>query len=417
MKLITSQQLKNLGRRNVSELKEKKQSAAIEVAKKAYDLTKNQITDSKELEKVDAILHALQNDVEGDERIKIQGFRNLIQPSNQHLLNWLAKFKDNYLSHAIFSNVEKVLDDGMLKPAEMILREGRDVDFEGGGFTQRAQARLPNLEESEVQELKHCLLTEEEKERLMTLEKTLDFSKAKDLLNQFKKISKDFVDAETVKAMRSFEGKLELLKEDPLLKDYVEYHELKRKQRGIFLRMRDKLDFSQEKKTTFYPIAHQKFEEIVGRLCIKYGCTPKAVKIAFDHKLPQEERIDFYLFKKFKKGGYSDDDLRAARAWMLDNQKLNPEIRMGCNTIYWHYGDVVVLKGGNENISAQQGEEATMKAPWQNEGKFYTINLQSDPDVIILGPKEILKKYADKYPQKIVYVENLTPEQKIYFGT
>lgn len=159
----------------------------------------------------------------------------------------------------------------------------------------------------------------------------------------------------------------------------------------------------------------QAFDQIVEELCIKHNCTEKAIRIAFDAKLPPEDRIDVYLYTKFKKGGYANEDLTAIRGSVLKNQKLNPEIRMGLDSIYWRYGTVVILKGGGkENVREKKGDEAIMQAPWQDEGKFFAIDLKSDPDVIILGPKEILKKFADEYPKKIVYVEDLTDEQRGY---
>lgn len=249
----------NLKGRSVQEIKEAKQKAAIGVAEKAYEIAKHQIADPKELEKVDGFLHVLEKDVEGEDKVKIQGFRNLIKSTSQVMSNWLAKYKDNYLSHAISANVETILHEGMLKPAEMAFREGGKINFEAGTFEQRVTVQIPALTEDDVDRLRDSLLTDNEKEQLKRLEKELDIPRAKELMKEFTSIAGQYiqaVDEENIREMKANKKKLQDLKDQPILTDYVQYRDLRRKQRGISLKMRDKLDLWQEKKLCIFFAKH-----------------------------------------------------------------------------------------------------------------------------------------------------------------
>ncbi|PJD95967.1 MAG: hypothetical protein CK425_07425 [Parachlamydia sp.] len=82
--------------------------------------------------------------------------------------------------------------------------------------------------------------------------------------------------------------------------------------------------------------------------------------IALDEAVAPDEKIDGYLAKKYAKG-YPRNVLYEARQHHLQHNKLNPEIRMSTDTIFWGYGDIIFLKKKDPAlIYRQEGLEAVL---------------------------------------------------------
>jgi hypothetical protein len=199
----------------------------------------------------------------------------------------------------------------------------------------------------------------------------------------------------------------------PDLQNYLEVSNLKRKEVGL------RALFSLGKKMDIWPPPDSHFStlenynEYIDQLAQKYNCGKREVIIAFDQTQPKEKRIDTYFRKKVQKGSHELNKLEQRRAKLLFTDKLNPEIRMSENQILWPYGDVVILKS-KENTAVNftdERHEAYLQSPIGGED-FYTINLKESNDLIILGPKAVLEPFKAEYGNKIVYIEDLSLEQR-----
>lgn len=210
---------------------------------------------------------------------------------------------------------------------------------------------------------------------------------------------------------------IEKAKNDQDIQWYLESLELQRKQSGLrslFSLHANKLE--SERKVIYYSEIRAKLNDVIKPMTEKYQCTEREIIIAFDEGQELEKRLDTYLRKKMRKGVY-EDDLTKLRSEILKQRKLNPEIRMMQNAIAWAYGEVVFLFGNEEkNIrTVCSTGEATMRSPLAGEA-FHSFSLEDNSDVLILGPRNQLQPFKDKYGDKIVYLEDLTYSQKKFFN-
>lgn len=390
----------------------------------------------------------------------LEDLRSLGQ-RNWVLVGWWRQFHDNFLSHTVRNKAEEVLQSGIVKPAEMVLRSGEPVDYEvtcplfvnhGRGI-----ARLPKLNEEELKSLEKCLFSEKDKARLSELQnaytlecqqgknKYKEFSIAKQKIhNQSTKLpvkgpmtlmnicyaakEKNVRDEKewdskknTLDATRLFELRNQI-EQDKDVQLYLELVELKRKQAGLraLFQVNDKLSIEQtEPKMLDY--MEEKIKPIIEKLAQQYNCNVREILIAFDQAQPEGKKLDDYLRKKMSKLSKDDMDgflnrqsLSDLRAKVLKNGKLSAHIRMSRNCILSDYGPVSILIGGdtskiNSLILDERFSftEAVMRSPIEGEN-FYAIDLMNTENLLILGPREILKKYKESYGDKIVYNEELS---------
>lgn len=340
-------------------------------------------------------------------------FQSLIQPPGAGslvLTNWLVKSDNVYFAHAT-NNYKKILDEGVLKPSEMLLREGKLVEFELGTTGARGKTERIVLSEEDVQSIINTRLTVKERERLNELEQKVDKAKCKELSHELKSIQAKLANPHEDDDQYELLKRAHEIAKNPLFKEYVELRTLQRYQRGFLFTLQNKARFAIGFALGGKHNPESTYNERIRELCKKYDCTPKEILIALDEVVGSEEKIDAYLAKKYTKG-YPRGVLYDARQFHLQHNKLNPEIRMSENTIFWGYGDVVILKKKDSALVGKtEGLEAVLKAPWENKEEFLVLDLKNDPDLIILGPRKLLEQYEETYPGKCAYIEDLNAEQ------
>lgn len=367
--------------------------------------------------------HNLGSRVSSDKLIKTilnADLKELKAADNKVMGDWLSKFKDNYLAHAIFTKANNVLEDGVLKPAEMILRENASVEFEmGTTYGQRGTTQLPKLNDNDLKKLESVLFSDADAQRLAEISKdpSLDSGKAK--YKEFSRLRKEtnqldeIADPVGAAEMRGKFLKASKSLNDPDVTLYLESVALKRKQQGL------RALFTMKDKTSLFLTGPRQdvsakidAREVIEQLAKKYKCNERDVLIAFDQRQPIEKQIDPYLRKKFGKGIYPQNMLANIRSDVLRNSKLNQEIRMSEDTIFWSYGNVVILMGGDKSVVRERaGNEALLDSPIKSDD-FYSINLKTTDNVLILGPRKELEAFKADYGDRIVYIEDLSPAQR-----
>lgn len=355
-------------------------------------------------------------------------FQNFLSPSNagsETLSAWLASCKNGYLAHATSKkNAQKIIQEGFLKPSEMLLREGKETEFEMGSTAgARSTTRKVFLEEADIRSLMETRLTTKERARMEELKQRLDITECKKLSRELKSIQAILEDQSLLEktaqennmSVADYEDKLvrkaHKITKGPIFRDYVGLKTLQRYQRGFHFTLREKLKFLQDYACGIKHNPESTYPQQIARLAKKYDCTPKEILIALDEAAAPDEKIDNYLAKKYAKG-YPRVVLYDARQHHLRHNKLNPEIRMSTDTIFWGYGDVIFLKKKDPTlIGKQEGLEAVLKAPWENNEKFVTLDLKKDPDLLILGPRSLLASHAANLEGKCIFIEDLSLEQ------
>lgn len=85
---------------------------------------------------------------------------------------------------------------------------------------------------------------------------------------------------------------------------------------------------------------------------------------------------------------------------------------MSINDIFWDYGKVVILMGGDRSKVRKtlDNREALMNSPIAGDD-FYSINLKTTDNLLILGPRKDLEAYKKDYGDRIVYIEDLSAAQ------
>jgi len=354
-------------------------------------------------------------------------FQNFSSPSSagsKPLSAWLAQGDNGYLAHATSrKNAKKILQEGFLKPSELLLREGKKTEFEmGNSFGARSTTRKVSLDETDIRSLMETRLTVAERSQLEKLKQRLDVSECKKLSHELKKIQALLEDQPLLEKTAE-ENKTPLMEyEDQLVRrahkitkktvfrDYVAMKTLQRYQRGFHFTFKEKLKFLQGYAVGLKHNPESTYKQQIQMLTKKYDCTAKEILIALDEAVAPDEKIDAYLAKKYAKG-YPRNVLYDARQHHLQHNKLNPEIRMSTDTIFWGYGDVIFLKKKDPAlVGIQEGLETILKAPWENNEEFVMLDLKKDPDLIILGPRAILEPMAD-LAEKCIFIEDLNQEQ------
>jgi hypothetical protein len=311
---------------------------------------------------------------------------------------WIEQHGKNYFAHAIWdaSAQVTVLNEGQLSCAEAVLRKTRKVEYEKGStYGTRGTDQLPTLTDSDQKELN---------------EVTASFGE------------------------KSTYGNIQL----PF---------------GIHVQTKTVMKITYPIKFGYDVMAWEKYREAVERLARKYGCSQAAITIAYDLSKPSEERIDAQLAKLYQalqrdlisanatlvanmrkhdpdadgdqigvniilnnteQNGFNFD---AARQRAIFQNKLNPDIRGAENCIAWGYGDCVVLKG-NAHTMSRGKVELVSKGPWENQGEFYSINL-NDPDVLVLVTRKVFETYQ-KTPGatragQVLIIEDLPQDLLEYF--
>lgn len=350
-------------------------------------------------------------------------------PSSKALKKFLSENNEKFIAHAIKSPqaIKKVLDKGELKPAEEVLFEGENLEYEAGTTGARGTAKLPDLSDSEINSLIDAFLSPEERQKLDSLQKRLD--DGDDFVTRGKEI-KEKINTNTDDENDEIFDWVE--NED--YKDYKKYNELRKKGRGVTAKFKDDWGFYSKSLLTNF-----KLRDEVKRIAEEHGCPEIAVKMALLKKhypsIPGNKGdIDKYIAKKVDKIRTNErmskdekeeaiKEVRGARSFLFSKNtassgKLNAEIRFASNKVFWRYGDVVIIKGtGNEEdrkrfIDQDIISEVLTPDPVSNKGEYFKVDLKNEDNLIILGPRKQLEGYKDSYGERLIYIEDLTEEQQ-----
>lgn len=400
-----------------------------------------------------------------EDQIQEDSLTNSTQKSDSGakvLDDWLKNYKDDFVSHASSSNnFEKILEDGFLKPAELILREKKRVEYEAGGLGDRDIASLPEFTEDFFKNLN--FLDDNSRAELKKLQAKKEAETlTQDEIEEFKLLKKEIKKAGVEEFNRLYpEGQLAFyfsllnetagLDERELRKKYLEtIDELGKKavdsSHYSELKSKKKLTEAEEKKLQsllrskqgigihFVSNAHFKsppkaFSSMMLRT-EPLQINRKLFRIAVDQHNNGE--LDKYLARKYEKWvqkGYEikviNRVLHEARSFVIPPSKLNYDVRVLRNGIHWAYGPIAILRGDPQLIDRgnsqgdikSAGDEHFLLAPWQNKGEFYSLPLKNQ-ETLILGLKKCLLPFADQLIKKgipFIYLENLTEEQKEIF--
>lgn len=260
-----------------------------------------------------------------------QIFQNFLSPASggsPPLSAWLASCKNGYLAHATSrKNAQKIIQEGFLKPSEMLLREGKETEFEMGSTSgARSTTRKVFLEEADIRSLMETRLTIAERSRLQELKQRLDISESKKLSHALKRTQAILEDQPLLEKIAKenntsavdYEDKLvreaHKITKNPLFKDYVELKTLQRYQRGFHFTFKEKLKFLQGYALGLKHNPESTYPQQIKRLAAKFDCTPKEILIALDEAVAPDEKIDAYLAKKICKRIPPECPLRSSTA-------------------------------------------------------------------------------------------------------
>lgn len=99
---------------------------------------------------------------------------------------------------------------------------------------------------------------------------------------------------------------------------------------------------------------------------------------------------------------------------------IRPEIRFARNQIDFRYGRMAILIGHPSDLKITSvisyRNEVWTLTPFENGGKFFSIDLARQKNLLIVGPKEQLAPFTDRYKGRIAYIEDLRPSQKKILG-
>lgn len=172
------------------------------------------------------------------------------------------------------------------------------------------------------------------------------------------------------------------------------------------------------------------FNKYMRKLAGKYNCTLNHIQIAFDEN--QGRSTDAFLAHQYEicKARLGPDHrllwlFHKIRGEAIDSSKLHYTVRTQRNSVRWSYGSVAVLRGnvsqlisgllGGNDVSS--GAEAELPAPWKNDGKFFSLEL-NHPDTLVIGPQNDLKPFESDLVEKKIkfaYFEWMSEEQKAFF--
>lgn len=356
-----------------------------------------------------------------------------IKSIQSQLSAWIETHKYSYISHAIWQdNVDSVLTDGYLSPAEYQLRKKSYVSFEKGmSFGERGVTDVSLfIDELKMQNTRQVIF--------VTIENQIPINKALYLELISKNLYNDIISEgeEKYKINESFSVKL---------RDGRDYK--------ITYNTNGKCQFG----NNFFQISGVPYLkghysgvngnewEFIESLSKKYQCDESYLKVAFDtfSDSPIDEKLSI-VWNTYKKLCLSDDHrwlarhLQDVRGKQIYRTKLNCNIRASYNSINWDYGDIVVLRGNPysilsilskadsdkdmdlpiEDVKIKKGEEVQLLNPFENGGEFFSLNL-SDEDTIIIGPHKILSCYQEQTKTKrlrLYFIEDMNTEQLDFFG-
>lgn len=285
---------------------------------------------------------------------------------------WMDGHRENFVAHAIFDdkNVKFILQDGRIAPAEHTLREKKLVEYEVGMNGQRGIAQLPELGEEEIAALKHIESKFNIGQPFGAVLKLQMFEDAWDLIFGCDSV---LIWAEYVRTLQS--------------------------------------------------------------LATKYQVPSVCIAIAYDLSKPENERIDFWLHQYYlnlpeeykkeiennpKEKEHFNTQMLEVRRRTIPVTKVNHDIRVASNIIWWSYGNTVVMRGDARQVIHHIDTTATERSllePWENGGALFCLDL-SESNTFVLGPKNTLKPHktlAEEKNIQLIYIEDLSKEQMEFF--
>ncbi len=318
------------------------------------------------------------------------------------LTEWNSLYQQDYVAHGITSkNVEAVMKDGYLRPAEQVLRRTGKVEFEGGPFSgSREVVYLPQnvipsekLRQIQDEVCELFALSDEDIEKLV-LSSRPRTPKPADWNNKSRTEQFTWLKSHALKDHERYTG--EYFKNRMYLKDLLD--EIMQDYPGLWK--------EKEKPRSLY--------------------SHPLVAMMIDKALPKEKRFKAQLTKVFEvyqrlvkegKVHFSIQKLHSLFEEMRNSRLVEPykiagEIRVFRNSYKGCYGYVRVLIGGAEPIIGDKQIAATgeyeLLAAGQNGGKFFKVDLSS-PNVLIIGPELDLKDYAadPRFGKNVVFSENV----------
>lgn len=388
--------------------------------------------------------------------------------------DWIAQHKDDFVSHAAWSQdaeknrkfinrgwvkpidvkiIGEIIRSGSVMPAEAILYSKGDVEYEGSFFGCReTKCLIPNELDSEVREVFE--LKKDEAEELSLLQESQkkvseeDYRAFKSLkkkiissLNEEKRETYLYIeekDRYTPTSSRPNESLMKL--------EEVGLNNLSEEERSQFHKLSLNRTVFEERPRLKHLIRKSKGIDLIfnkiNRDNIKVRGCPSSryhqlLSVPFRCFSPEDLALRYfsdndtlkkYLTHKFQlwtKKGIPLDVVNKAlvlandKVLGLESSKLGNTIRTASNRINWNYGDNVILRGNAKDLACFKiGNETALLAPWQNEGKYFTLPL-SQEDTLLIGPKSNLQPHAEelnKLGAKYVYLESLTEEQANFFN-
>lgn len=328
---------------------------------------------------------------------------------------WLEKYANDCVAHAIDAkNVANTLDDGFLRSGEEVLRKTGRAEFEMGAVKgSRGSATLPQFSTQTKAKIEAEGYFEADDESFPTL-----LQLYQDKIAKYEKIGR--------RDMRKPLGREEKIQEG------LSVDERKAN------RVRNRLDIA--------VCAEVLASEFFGGFQWKQYCdeqlklpelqswfsginSPKEkqyirplIAIALDEALPKERRLYSQLstiYTTYQKMieeqkidingeelGFLMNAIREVR--LVSPLKITNVIRVVVNASTFSYGPVCVLRGESREVLGAFQDEFYLRAPEQNGGHFFQIAL-NDPKAVVIGPKELLSKYADR--ANVIFEENLTQAQ------
>ncbi|CEG58713.1 hypothetical protein [Legionella fallonii] len=351
--------------------------------------------------------------------------------------HWLDKHKVSYIAHAIWGdNVEKVLRSGKILAAEEVLRKYQKVSYEQSSvYGGRALLNIDTItdfirDNFSPEQLTHGIVKSDN----ITVEDAVKFNlisvdegnRLRDKEMDYAKFSKkDFA------VMSSKQKKISEI----ILKNGKNYSVIIDEGFSLYNGGRYVCKIQ---GIDSYKIANSLAgSSLINQLKKRFSTVPNfALQIAID--CARQESVNKILadawdyYSSFNIGIIGkkslDEYLFDLRSNIIQISKLNAEIRAGYNSIYWTYGDVVVLKGNPNNILSissltlnetwdiKKGEVYTLK-PYENKGEYLSLELNQE-DTIIIGPQNILSQYYDTAVEqgiRMISIESMTAEELNFF--
>ena len=385
------------------------------------------------------------------------------------LAQWISLYGDHFVSHAINKqNVEKVLHSKTLKPAELVLRETGRVSWESQKSLDAVRGTtvldpqisslvtdlvpyspckgLAYVKAKKINGILEVFVRTENESQWTQLPKLFVNPK-----NQGEKDYNEFReenDERLVDQLSTTDYSTLLDLELPIL-NCSSPVTLKEAKNGSLLRRRMARPLGMFPNPWFYletdATALMQMKEI-EKIATSHSLSDVLLTLdeksgrGLDRNLNEMSKKyerslkSFFEQKKLRDPAYhplidelarrvSAEQIAHVRQIQLDRvHHLQPDISFTYNSVNWQYGAVAILTPYDEKrmwnpngLRLSKGKEIRTKQPYASTGEFQKIILDS-PDVLILGPKATLNSLHKMAGLKIIYTEDLTPEQKETFG-